>query len=146
MSNGTNAATFPAAKAVQGFDEAEKPRDGLTPRDFLKAGGAAKGAAALSGTIPALAGSRAAPRIGIIRAGIAGLNAALTLQDKGIASAVFEASDRIGGRMHSLMSGYWANGQTSKWCGELIDSSHKTIMRARAAGEVLSDIRTGAIP
>ena len=48
-----------------------------------------------------------APRVAIVGAGIAGLNAALTLQDKGIASTVYEASDRVGGRMHSDRSGYW---------------------------------------
>ncbi|HET9781100.1 MAG TPA: NAD(P)/FAD-dependent oxidoreductase [Candidatus Dormibacteraeota bacterium] len=107
------------------FRESAGPE--ITRRDFLKATGAAVGAAALSGTIPALAAGQSTSRIGIIGAGIAGLNAALTLQDKGVASTVFEASDRIGGRMHSLMSGYWRNGQTSEWCGELIDSNHKTI-------------------
>ncbi|HEV2475194.1 MAG TPA: FAD-dependent oxidoreductase [Candidatus Dormibacteraeota bacterium] len=107
----------------------EQRRQALTRRDFLKVTGATVGAAALSGAVPALARAQAAPpRIGIMGAGIAGLNAALTLQDQGLASTVFESSDRIGGRMHSLMSGYWLNGQTSEWCGELIDSNFKTIM------------------
>jgi len=102
----------------------------LSRRDFLKATGATVGAAALAGTVPAFARASSAPRIGIMGAGIAGLNAALTLQDKGLASTVFESSDRIGGRMHSLMpgDGYWHDGQTSEWCGELIDSNFKTIM------------------
>ncbi|MFN2629431.1 MAG: flavin monoamine oxidase family protein, partial [Gaiellaceae bacterium] len=69
-----------------------------------------------------------APRVAIVGAGIAGLNAALTLQDKGIASTVYEASDRIGGRMHSDRSGYFANGQISEFCGELIDTNHTTIL------------------
>ncbi|HUZ88057.1 MAG TPA: NAD(P)/FAD-dependent oxidoreductase [Candidatus Baltobacterales bacterium] len=99
----------------------------FTRRDFLKAAGATVGAVAVSSGIPVFARAGSAPRIGIMGAGIAGLNAALTLQDKGLASTVFEASDRIGGRMHSLMSGYWSNSQTSEWCGELIDSNHKTI-------------------
>ncbi|HEV2139902.1 MAG TPA: FAD-dependent oxidoreductase, partial [Candidatus Dormibacteraeota bacterium] len=107
----------------------EQRRQALTRRDFLKVTGATVGAAALSGAVPALARAQAAPpRIGIMGAGIAGLNAALTLQDQGLASTVFESSDRIGGRMHSLMSGYWLNGQTSEWCGELIDTNFKTIM------------------
>jgi monoamine oxidase len=101
-------------------------------RDFLKVSGAAVGAAAMQGALPAFsagAGS-AMPKVGIMGAGIAGLNAALTLQDKGIPSTLYEASDRVGGRMHSLMTDakYWENGQTSEWCGELIDSNHKTIM------------------
>jgi monoamine oxidase len=67
------------------------------------------------------------PRIVIAGAGIAGLNAALTLQDAGFASTVYEASSRIGGRMHSDTTS-WANGQVTEHCGELIDSRHKTIL------------------
>jgi monoamine oxidase len=55
------------------------------------------------------------------------LNAALTLQDAGITSTVYEASGRVGGRMHSDTTS-WLNGQTSEDCGELIDSKHKTIL------------------
>lgn len=97
-------------------------------RDFLKLTGATVGAAALAGSVPVFAQPGRTPRVGIMGAGIAGLNAALTLQDRGIPSTVFESSDRVGGRMHSLSSGYWLNGQTSEWCGELIDSNFKTIM------------------
>jgi monoamine oxidase len=68
-----------------------------------------------------------APRIAIVGGGIAGLSAALTLADKGVAATVFEASDRLGGRMHSDTA-TWASGQTSEWCGELIDTGHKTIL------------------
>src|SRR5947208_2302435 len=65
-------------------------------------------------------------RIAIIGAGIAGLNAALTLQDAGLASNIYEASGRIGGRMHSNTT-TWAEGLTSEWCGEFIGSDHQTI-------------------
>ena len=30
--------------------------------------------------------------------------------------------------MHSDRSGYWANGQVSEFCGELIDTNHTTIL------------------
>ncbi len=56
------------------------------------------------------------------------MSAALTLNDAGLASTVYEASNRVGGRMHSDTSGYWQNGQTSEWCGELIDTGHETIL------------------
>ena len=69
-----------------------------------------------------------APRIAIVGAGISGLTAALTLKDKGLAATVYEASPSIGGRMHSDRSGYWADGQVSEFCGELIDSGHTTIL------------------
>jgi monoamine oxidase len=101
----------------------------LTRRDFIKATGATVGAAVLASPLAALAA--AAPgtvrsRIAIVGGGIAGLNAALTLQDAGLASTVYEASSRVGGRMHSDTTS-WLNGQTSEHCGELIDTKHKTI-------------------
>jgi monoamine oxidase len=103
----------------------------LTRRDFLKVTGATVGAAALAGPISAWAAttrpSGTQGRIAIIGGGIAGLNAALTLQDAGITSTVYEASGRVGGRMHSDTTS-WLNGQTSEHCGELIDSKHKTIL------------------
>jgi Flavin containing amine oxidoreductase len=65
-------------------------------------------------------------RIGIVGAGIAGLNAALTLQDAGLPCSIYEASNRIGGRMHSdTMT--WVDGMVSEWCGEFIDREHETI-------------------
>jgi monoamine oxidase len=65
-------------------------------------------------------------RIGIVGAGIGGLNAALTLHDAGSASLIFEASDRVGGRIHSNTT-TWSNNQVSEWCAELIDSDHTTM-------------------
>jgi monoamine oxidase len=66
-------------------------------------------------------------RIVIIGAGIAGLNAALTLRDAGLKYSIYEASDHIGGRMHSDAS-TWANGMVSELCGEFIDSDHQTLL------------------
>ncbi|HZO72629.1 MAG TPA: NAD(P)/FAD-dependent oxidoreductase [Ktedonobacteraceae bacterium] len=68
------------------------------------------------------------PRIAIVGAGIAGLNAALTLQDAGLSCDIYEASDRIGGRMHSDTT-TWTDGMVSEWCGEFIDGDHETIRR-----------------
>ena len=68
------------------------------------------------------------PQIAIVGAGIAGLNAALTLQDAGLSCSIYEASDRIGGRMHSDTI-TWADGMVSEWCGEFIDGDHKTILQ-----------------
>jgi monoamine oxidase len=119
------------------FDEAERSgrsvsevqterwKASLTRRDFLKGTGAAVGAMAVG--VPLSRLPRPDPRIAIIGGGISGLNAALTLQDAGIASTVYEASNRVGGRMHSDTTS-WLNGQTTEHCGELIDSRHKTIL------------------
>ena len=68
------------------------------------------------------------PRIAIVGAGIAGLNAARTLQDAGLSCDIYEAANRIGGRMHSDTT-TWAEGMVSEWCGEFIDGDHETIYR-----------------
>jgi len=120
-----------SGRTVEAVQE-ERRQMRLTRRDFLKVTGATVGAAAFAGPMAALASTprRSVPqqgRIAIIGGGIAGLNAALTLQDAGISSTVYEASDRVGGRMHSDTTS-WLNGQTSEHCGELIDSGHKTIL------------------
>jgi monoamine oxidase len=114
--------------------EAESRERSYSRGEFLRRSGAA-GAAVAVGVPAALArGAPAAagPRIAIVGGGIAGLTAALTLQDKGLASTLYEAHPtRVGGRMHSDSSefpGYWANGQVAELCGELIDSCHKTIL------------------
>ena len=94
----------------------------LSRRDFLKGAAAAAAIGSLAPNLrlaPALAGPM--PRIAIVGAGIAGLTAALTLKDKGISATVYEASTGVGGRMHSDRSGYWADGQISEFCGELIE-------------------------
>lgn len=68
------------------------------------------------------------PQIAIVGAGIAGLNAALTLQDAGLPCDIYEASDHIGGRIHSDTT-TWTNGMISECCGEFIDSDHESIHR-----------------
>jgi monoamine oxidase len=117
------------------------PAGRLNRRELLKAGGLALGAAFMSGRVGATTGGPfPAPRIGIVGAGIGGLVAALTLQDRGFPCEVFEASYRVGGRMHSN-GRYWQGGQTSEWCGEFIDSTHQTLIRLAARfGLSLADV------
>lgn len=68
------------------------------------------------------------PVIAVVGAGIAGLTAALTLQDAGLDCTLYEASrERVGGRMWTQRD-HWAYGQTSEIGGELIDTSHKKIL------------------
>src|SRR5262245_9354420 len=102
----------------------------LTRRELLRRGVVAGGAVAVGSTSVARTARAASgsQRVAIVGAGIAGLNAALTLQDRGIASTVYEAADRVGGRMHSDRGGYWAEGQVSEICGELIDSGHTAVL------------------
>jgi monoamine oxidase len=96
----------------------------VSRRRFLVGVGTAAAALSLPG--PKLAHGAQQPKIAIVGAGISGLTTALTLADAGVASTVYEASARIGGRMFSSSS-YFDQGQVSEWCGELIDSGHKTV-------------------
>ena len=112
-----------SGKPVSLIQEERLPRSNR--REFLKVAAGAAAAAAVAQPAGLIGGP--APRIVIVGGGIAGLNAALTLQDAGYASTIYEASSRIGGRMHSDTTS-WANGQVSEHCGELIDSTHKTIL------------------
>ena len=107
---------------------------GVPRREFLKRAGAAGTVAAVAGPLVFARPARAAaaPRIAIVGGGIAGLAAALALQDKGVSADVYESSARLGGRMHSdwqeFGTSFWAGGQQAELCGELIDSNHKTIL------------------
>jgi monoamine oxidase len=96
---------------------------GLTRRELLA--GSAAGALAL-GLPRRVRAAGADPTVAIVGAGIAGLTCALELADRGIASTVYEASGRIGGRMFTNTS-YFAGGQVAEWGGELIDTGHRTI-------------------
>jgi monoamine oxidase len=71
-------------------------------------------------------GSKDPGRVAIVGAGMAGLVCALKLKDHGIKAKVYEGSPRIGGRVFSN-TGAWQDGQVSEWCGELIDTGHKTM-------------------
>ncbi|MBV8756326.1 MAG: FAD-dependent oxidoreductase [Deltaproteobacteria bacterium] len=109
----TEKAERAAAREATGFDR----------RKFLVGAGAAAGVMMM----PKRARAAGGPSIAIVGGGIAGLSAALQLADAGLAATVYEANtSRVGGRMHSNV-GYFNEGQTSEWCGELIDTNHQTI-------------------
>ncbi|MFP1625381.1 flavin monoamine oxidase family protein [Streptomyces sp. 5K101] len=97
------------------------------------AGVTATASTALSRPAPAAAATpRAAAgngaRIAVVGAGIAGLTAALTLQDAGLAPVLYEANpSRVGGRMWTQRD-HWAYGQTAEIGGELIDTGHKKML------------------
>ncbi len=128
--------------------QSQQGQSPLSRRDFVKRAGVIGAAVAAAGelavTRPALA-SPSAPRIAIIGAGIAGLTAALTLQDAGYSCGVYESSGRVGGRMHSdwteFGSSFWDKGQQAELCGELIDTNHKTILQlAQRCGLATADL------
>src|SRR5262245_57513959 len=74
-----------------------RPSTALTRRQFVSAM-AGLGAAACGHRIPS---AERRPPVAIVGGGIAGLTAALTLKGAGIPAVVYEASARLGGRMHS---------------------------------------------
>lgn len=81
--------------------------------------------------------------VAIVGAGIAGLTAAWRLRQAGVPVRIFEAQERIGGRMFSLRN-YFREGHVAELGGELIDTGHVRI-RALAAtlGLVLDDLLAG---
>ncbi len=96
-------------------------------RRFLKTS-MATGAALLVGrSLPAitLANSNQAtlPKIVIVGAGLAGLNAAYTLQKAGLHAEIYEAMTRPGGRIYTLKE-VLGPGFTTELGGEFIDTNH----------------------
>lgn len=79
----------------------------------------------------------------IVGAGIAGLTAAWRLRQAGVRVRLYEAQNRVGGRMLSLRN-HFPDGQVIELGGELIDTGHARI-RALAAelGLVLDDLLAG---
>jgi monoamine oxidase len=113
-------------------------------RTFLRGGASA--AAALVAAGPRTAQAAAQPSVAIVGAGIAGMAAALTLRDRGITPTVYEASARIGGRMHSETV-LWGAGAVSEYCGELIDTAHATMQAlAKRFGLHLDDVNAAEAP
>ncbi|MBI4639915.1 MAG: FAD-dependent oxidoreductase [Candidatus Tectomicrobia bacterium] len=68
------------------------------------------------------------PRIVIVGAGIAGLNAAYKLKKAGLHAEIYEASTRVGGRIFTAKD-IMAYGLTTELGGEFIDSHHKEMLR-----------------
>lgn len=105
----------------------------MTRRDFMArssvlAGAGLAGACARPAPPPAVAPSRggADAPVAVFGAGIAGLTAAWRLAQAGIDVRVYEAQNRIGGRMLSLRDRF-PDGQVVELGGELIDTPHATI-------------------
>jgi monoamine oxidase len=124
--------------------QAERRRPGPSRRDFLKVSGAVAAATVLAK--PARLVAARQPRIVIVGGGIAGLTAALTLQEAGYTTSIYEASNRIGGRMHSDATS-WENGQVTERCGELIDATHETILGLAKRFDIrVADLKRGEPP
>jgi len=111
-------------------------------RDFLAAGAAAAVSVSLSRCASLAPASRRGERVIVIGAGIAGLSCAYRLRQVGIAVRVFEAQNRVGGRVSSLR-GHFDDGQVAELGGELIDTGHAHLRRlARELGTPIDDLAT----
>ena len=106
-----------------------------TRREFLRATAVA---------LPALflppANAATAPKIVVVRAGLAGLTCAFRLRQAGLVADVYEAADRVGGRC-STRRGDFAENQIAERGGELIDQSHNAIRQlAQSLGLTLDNL------
>lgn len=100
-----------------------------TRRRLLKSAALAGGSALVTGLSPQLqqAWGKTAPRIAIIGAGIAGLNAAYQLKKAGLTATVYEARNRIGGRILSI-NGVVGNDLTLDVGGSFINTDHEDML------------------
>ncbi len=78
-------------------------------------------------TTPLLPPGAQAPRIAIVGAGMAGLNAAYKLKQAGLTATIFEGANRTGGRMFTATN-LLADGLTTELGGEFIDSNHEEML------------------
>lgn len=88
--------------------------------------GAAGGAALIAlGAAKAAKSAPAAADVAVVGAGFAGLYAATVLAGKGVGAQVYEAGQRVGGRVASLRGVF--PGQVAERGAELIDTTHSTV-------------------
>lgn len=71
------------------------------------------------------------PHIAIVGGGIAGLNALHTLKKHGIDATIYEASNRIGGRMFTV-TGAMGEGTWTEFGGEFVDTNHRDMWQLAA--------------
>jgi monoamine oxidase len=80
---------------------------------------------------PPSTGASGAPRIAIVGAGMAGLNAAYKLQQAGLAATIYEGANRTGGRMFTATD-LMGKGLTTELGGEFIDTGHEEMLALMA--------------
>jgi monoamine oxidase len=119
-----DAAGATSAEAVERARERE--RAAFSRRELLG------GALAASALALAPRGARAngrkqsIPDVGIVGAGLAGLQCAYSLASSGVTPTLYDAGVRVGGRQFSLRGTF--PGQVAERGGELIDNLHKTML------------------
>jgi monoamine oxidase len=114
---------MPSKEAVELARERE--RVAFSRRKFL-GGAAAATALALTSRKGFAAPNKPNPDVGIVGAGLAGLQCAYDLGQAGVTATLYEASSRVGGRQKTLR-GFFP-GQVAELGGELIDTGHKMML------------------
>lgn len=131
-------------------DEAVSEAISLDRRRFLGVAAGAAGVATVGCADGVSVGAeairvRGGRDVAIVGAGIAGVACAYELQRSGVEATLYEASERVGGRMFSAGGAFPGvgdfAGQIIERGGELIDTTHSTIKGyARELGLTLEDI------
>jgi monoamine oxidase len=115
-----------------------------TRRAFLRDSTLGAAAVAASSCTPRLATPDGRASVAVIGAGIAGLSCAYRLHRAGVRVRLFEAQERVGGRIFSVR-GRFADGQVAELGGELIDSGHTHVRSlALELGLTLDDFDSDA--
>ncbi len=130
------------AEQGEGLGDAGRRRfaQGATAAAAVAATGAmAPGAFAKVGAIrTAWKRATTTENVAVVGAGLAGLSAATELARRGISARVFEADNRVGGRVHSVRGVF--PGQVAELGGEFIGTSHHMMLGyARMLGLTLED-------
>ena len=82
---------------------------------------------AIKAPAPRARGAGGFPRVVVVGAGIAGLNATYVLKKAGVPATLYSADRRVGGRILSF-NGLVGQGLTTEMGGEFIDSNHFEIL------------------
>ena len=116
-----------AYRAARARNEQEAPTSPcvLTRRKFL--GASASLLTVIAGGARPLFARSASPRIAIVGAGIAGLNAAYQLCKVGLRPTLYEGAASVGGRIKTNHNGV-APGVSVELGGEFIDSAHEDML------------------
>lgn len=132
-----------AASEAQ-LTEQQMEQRAITRRSFLKSSAIVAGISAIDYVLPPITYSqrKGRPTIAIVGAGLAGLTAAYELRKRGIHATIYEASNRVGGRVLSARD-VIAPGLVTEYGGEFIDSGHTTMRRlAKEFKLTLQDVKS----
>lgn len=126
------------ASRLTGIPSSELLERPVSRRQFIRTTGAIAAASAFAGCATTSPRSKS---VVIVGAGIAGLTAAYRLQQAGIPSRIYEASNRVGGRMYSIRN-FFGDGQVAELGGELIDTNHESMRNLAIELDIeLDDLR-----